>query len=95
MDNLKQTVLSSTPLKLLVVMGSGFFFFSLIFLLPGEAHDLKSFKYEKEQLDKQTQELQAKYSKLDEKLALFSQLQTDVKAQKDMIQVKTPDEVKK
>lgn len=59
MDTFKQKVLSSTPLKFLVVMGTGFFFFSLIFLLPGEAHDLKSFQYEKKQLDKQTQELQA------------------------------------
>jgi len=79
----------------MIAVGIGMTCLFSLYLLPGEAHDLKSFQVEKEELDKQTKELQLRYSKLEEKLSSFSQLKDSVTEQKDMIQVKTPDEVKK
>lgn len=82
-------ILSIPVVKFAIAMGVGLALLFSIKLLPGEAHDLKSFQIEKEELDRQSQEIHARYQKLEEKLNAFEQLNKDVREQKDAVNPKT------
>ena len=82
-------ILSNPIVKFLIVLGVGLTLLFSIKLLPSEAHDLKSFQIEKEELDSQSQEIHTRYQKLEEKLNAFEQLNKEVREQKDAVNPKT------
>lgn len=99
MDTLKQKVLSSKLLQLVVVMGTGFFFFSLIFLLPGEASSTKNLRIEQAKLDEQLATLKTSYTTLSTQLNEVATKGEEIRKKRDelesQIESKITPEIKK